>query len=344
MNDLFLRACRREPVERTPVWLMRQAGRYLPEYRAVRERVDFVTLCKTPELAAEVTLQPIDRLGVDAAILFSDILVPVEPMGFHLDFHPGPLIEPAVRSAADVERIRVPDPEDSVPFVYDTIRVLRRELAARVPLIGFGAAPFTLAAYLVEGKGSKDFAHVKRMLYADPATAHRLLEKCAETLERYLLAQVRAGAQAIQVFDTWGGLLAPDDFREFALRYARRVLDALRDAGVPRIYFALNGAHLLDEIRECGAEVVGLDWRTGIAEASRRLGPSFALQGNLDPCVLMASPAVIAARAARIVEEGALAPGHIFNLGHGILPETPVENAQALVESLRAVRVERRSR
>ncbi len=334
MNDLFLRACRRQPVERTPVWLMRQAGRYLPEYRAVRARVDFVTLCKTPELAAEITIQPIERLGVDAAILFSDILIPAEPMGLSVTFNPGPVLDPPVRTRADVERLRVPDPEETVPFVYESIRILRRELAGRIPLIGFGAAPFTLAAYLVEGRGSKNFEHLKGMIYADPSAAHRLLDKCAATLEAYLAAQVRAGAQAIQIFDTWAGILGPADFREFALRYARRVLDSLRDAGVPRIYFALNSAHLFEEIRECGADVVGVDWRTPLSDAARRLGPEFALQGNLDPCVLLAPPATIAERARRIVEEGLAAPGHVFNLGHGILPETPVEHAQALVEAV----------
>ncbi len=323
-------------MERTPIWMMRQAGRYLPEYRAVRSRVDFVTLCKTPELAAEVTIQPIDRLGVDAAILFSDILIPAEPMGLAITFNPGPVLDPPVRRAEDVDRLRVPDPEETVPFVYETIRILRRELDGRVPLIGFGAAPFTLAAYLVEGGGSKNFEHLKRMIYAEPAGAHRLLEKCTATLSSYLAAQVRAGAQAIQVFDTWAGLLDPGDYREFALRYARRVLDSLRDAGVPRIYFALNASHLLDDIRECGADVIGLDWRTPITEGARRLGHGFALQGNLDPCALLASPATIEERARRIVVEGRAAPGHVFNLGHGILPETPVEHARVLVDAVRS--------
>jgi len=344
LNDLFLRACRRQPVERTPVWMMRQAGRYLPEYRAVRARTDFVTLCKTPELAAEVTMQPIDRLGVDAAILFSDILIPVEPMGLTITFSPGPVLDPPVRRSSDVDRVKVPDPEETVPFVYETIRILRRELEGRVPLIGFGAAPFTLAAYLVEGGGSKNFEHVKRMIYAEPAAAHRLLEKCAATLESYLAAQVRAGAQAIQLFDTWAGLLSPSDYRDFALRYARRVLDSLKDAGVPRIYFALDSAHLLDEIRECGADVVGLDWRTPILEGSRRLGPGVALQGNLDPCVLLATPAAIAERARKIVVDGATTAGHVFNLGHGILPETPVEHALALIEAVKGARVQEKLR
>jgi uroporphyrinogen decarboxylase len=336
LNDLFLRAARREKVERVPIWIMRQAGRYMPEYRAIRERVDFVTLCKTPELAAEVTLQPVDRLGVDAAILFSDILVPVEPMGFELDFQPGPVLSPPVRSAADVERIVVPDPEDEVPFVYETIRILRRELEGRVPLIGFGAAPLTLAAYLVEGAGSKNFDHLKGLLFGDPRTAHALLEKITTTLERYLIAQIDAGAQAVQLFDTWAGILSPADYREFALPYVQRLLSSLADRGAPRIYFALNSAHLLDEIRGCDAEVLGIDWRTPLDVATERLGPRYALQGNLDPCVLLGPPDEIERRARQVLEEGASAPGHIFNLGHGILPNVPVENAQRLVETIRS--------
>ncbi|HKQ61621.1 MAG TPA: uroporphyrinogen decarboxylase [Candidatus Polarisedimenticolaceae bacterium] len=334
MHDLFLRACRRESVERTPIWIMRQAGRYLAEYRAVRERVDFLTLCKTPQLAAQVTLQPVERLGVDAAILFSDILIPAGPMGFRIDFRPGPVLDAPVRSRADIDRIRVFDPEQELPYVYESIRLVRRELEGRVPLIGFGAAPFTLAVYLVEGGGSKSFDRIRRLLYGDPASAHRLLERVTEVTALYLSAQVWAGAQAVQLFDTWAGLLAGAEYREFALRYARQVLERLQPTGVPRIYFALDAAHLLDDIAECGAEVVGVDWRVGLSEASRRLGNRFVLQGNLDPCVLLASPATIEVRAGRILEEARGLPGHVFNLGHGILPETPVEHAQALVRAV----------
>lgn len=335
MHDRFLRACRREPVDRPPVWMMRQAGRYLPEYRAVRAKADFLTLCRTPELAAEVTLQPIDLLGVDAAILFSDILIPLEPMGIEIEFHPAPVLGPPIRTDADVARLVVPDPEETVPFVYETIRILRQELDGRVPLIGFGGAPLTLAAYMIEGGGSKNFDRLKTMVYAEPGRLHALLEKITATMERYLVAQVRAGAQAIQIFDTWAGLLAADEYREFGLRYAKRLLDGLAGAGVPRIYFALDGAHLFDAIATCGADVVGVDWRTSLTEANRRLGGRFALQGNLDPCVLLSRPEVIRARARAILEEGRALPGHVFNLGHGILPETPVENARALIETVR---------
>ena len=240
-----------------------------------------------------------------------------------------------MRSRADVERLAVPDPEESVPFVFEAIRIVRRELDGKVPLIGFAGAPFTLAAYLVQGRGSKSFERLKGMLYADPASLHRLLGKISETTERYLSAQVRAGAQAIQLFDTWAGLLSREEYREFGLPYARRILDPLRQTGAPRIYFALNSAHLLEEIRECGADAVGVDWRVGLDEASERLGHRYVVQGNLDPCVLLSSPEVIAERARRVLEQGAAAPGHVFNLGHGIHPGTPVEHAQALVEAVR---------
>jgi uroporphyrinogen decarboxylase len=334
MNDLYLRAARGQAVERTPIWIMRQAGRYLPEYRAVREKIDFVTLCKTPELAAEVTLQPIDRFGFDAAILFSDILVLAEPMGFKIEFNPGPVIDAPVRTGADVERIRPADPQQELPYVFETIRILRRELSGRVPLIGFAAAPFTLAAYLVEGKGSKNFEQIKRLLFGDPSTAHALLEKVAEATLRYLRAQVAAGAQALQLFDTWAGLLAPDDYREFGLRYARRVLEELREAGVPLTYFALDSCHLLDAVAQCGADMVGVDWRTPLDVAARRLDRPLALQGNLDPCILLATPQVVAERARAVLQRASGLPGHVFNLGHGVLPGTPVESVEALVRTV----------
>ena len=334
MNDLFLRACLRQPVERTPVWLMRQAGRSLPEYREVRERVDFLTLCRTPELAARVTIQPVDRLGVDAAILFSDILVPADCLGLDVAFAPGPVIADPLRTDADVARLSVADPEAKVGFVFEALRLLRRELAGRVPVIGFAAAPFTLAAYLVEGGGSRAFPRTKELLLARPATAHRLLETITGLTEAYLAAQIRAGAQAVQLFDTWAGLLDAPTYREFGLRYARRVLDALRGRGVPRIYFALDAAHLLAEMRDAGADVVGLDWRVDLAEAAAVLGRDHAIQGNLDPCVLLAPPAVIEREARALLERARGLAGHVFNLGHGVLAETPVEHLQALVAAV----------
>jgi uroporphyrinogen decarboxylase len=315
---------------------MRQAGRYLPEYREVRKKVDFLTLCRTPELAAQVSLQPVDRLGVDAAILFSDILIPAPAMGLKLDFNPGPVVERPVRSADDVERLVVPEIESEAPFVYETIRILRRELTGRVPLIGFAAAPFTLAAYLVEGEGSRTFGHWKRMLYAAPELAHALLDKVTQTTVRYLVAQVRAGAQAIQLFDTWAGLVSARDYESFSLPYVRRVLDAVRKESVPTIYFALDAAHAASLVATCGADVLGADWRTGLRDASTALGGTHPLQGNLDPCALLADVATVKRRTQTMLEDGAGLPAHIANLGHGILPETPVDNAIAFVETVKS--------
>ena len=335
MEDLFLKACRREPVPRPPVWLMRQAGRSLPEYREVRSRVDFQTLYRTPDLAAEVTIQPVDRLGVDAAILFSDILVPAETLGLNVAFQPGPVLEHPVRTLDDIAKLRNAEPEETVPFVFEAVRILRRELEGRVPVIGFAAAPCTLAAYLVEGQGSKNFDQFKRMLAGTPDAAHRLLETITSVTEKYLAAQIRAGAQAIQLFDTWAGLLDRSSYREFSLRYVNRVLETLRPQGVPLIYFPLNAAHLLEDVATCPADVLGVDWRLSLTEAAERLGGGFALQGNLDPCVLFAPPDVIERRVAEIVELGRRLPGHVFNLGHGVLPQTPVEHLELLVRAVK---------
>lgn len=315
---------------------MRQAGRYLPEYREVRERVDFLTLCRTPELAAQVTLQPVDRLGVDAAILFSDILVPAPPMGLRIAFDPGPVVDRPVRSAEDVRRLAVPEIEEEVPFVFETIRIARRALAGRVPLVGFAGAPFTLAAYLSEGEGSRTFGHWKRMLYGASEIAHGLLEKVTLTTIRYVVAQARAGAQAIQLFDTWAGLLSASDYATFALPYARRVLDAVRAEHVPTIYFALDAAPAAAFVARCGADVLGVDWRSGLADAARAFGTGVVLQGNLDPCVLLSDVSTIRARTRAMLGDGAQLRAHIANLGHGILPETPVDNAIAFVEAIKS--------
>jgi uroporphyrinogen decarboxylase len=311
---------------------MRQAGRYLPEYREVRERHDFLEVCRTPELATRVTLQPIERFGLDAAILFSDILVPAEALGVDVRFEPGPVIDAPIRTAADVERLHAVDFEERLGYVFDAVRMIRRELAGRAPLIGFAAAPLTLAVYLVEGGGSKSYDSFKSLLYGDPATARRLMEVLADATARYLRAQIEAGAQAIQLFDTWAGLLRPDVYREFDLPFVQTVMQRLEGLGVPRIYFALDGAHLFDEIRGCGADVLGVDWRTPLDVADARLGHAFALQGNLDPGVLLATPAAVRDAARRILESGRGLRGHVFNLGHGISPTTPVENVAALVE------------
>jgi uroporphyrinogen decarboxylase len=332
MSDYpFLKACRGEATDFTPVWLMRQAGRYLPQYMAVRSKCTFLELCKTPELAAEVTIQPIDYLGADAAILFSDILTPVEPMGLKLDFVPGPVFENPVRSMADVDALRIPDPEEGVPFVMETLRILRRAFEGRVPLIGFGGAPFTLACYMVEGKGSKDFAHIKKMMYAAPEVYAALMDKITEMDRLYLNAQVKAGAQAIQIFDTWGGIVSPSDYEKYVLPYTQKLIDGL-DRSVPVIHFVKGAGTMLDLVRRAGSDVVGLDWHVNLGTARDTLGPQIAVQGNLDPTVLYAPHAHIEREVKRILAENAGRPGHIFNLGHGILPNVPPENAKFMVE------------
>jgi uroporphyrinogen decarboxylase len=349
---LFLRACAGEPVERTPVWIMRQAGRYLPEYRALRERHDFLASCRTPEIACEITLQPVRRLGVDAAILFSDILVPLPGMGVGVEFRPGPVLERRVRSREDVRALRSPDAREATPFVMEAVRLVRRELPPHVPLIGFAGAPFTVATYLVEGGGSKSFPLVKGLLLSEPETAHALLARCAETIASSLAEQVRSGAQAAMLFDTWAGILSPEDVRTFALPYARRVFEkvaaAAGDAFVPLIYYAGEAAGWLEACPGAGAHVVGLDWRIDLADARRRLGPGLGVQGNLDPAVLLGPIGEIRRRAEAVLRgaralEATPSPtgrpgparGHVFNLGHGILPATPPEHAAALVHAVR---------
>jgi uroporphyrinogen decarboxylase len=342
MNDLFLRACRNEPTERRPVWLMRQAGRYLPEYRAVRERVDFLTLCRTPELAAEVTVQPIRRLGVDAAIVFADILLPLDAMGAGLRFAAGdgPVFDRPVRSAADLGGLGDPDVERALGYVLDAIRQARRELAGMsaercVPLIGFGGTPWTLAAYLVEGGASKHFGHLLSWSFDDPRGLARLLGRLADVSVRYLRAQVAAGAQAIQLFDTWGGLLDAQRYRELALPALLVVVEALRgqENRVPLIYYLNNGAHLLRELKALPVDVVSVDWRLPLDEVRALVGPGKVLQGNLDPTALLAPPARIEELTEELLRRGA-GGGHVVNLGHGILPQTPPEHAQAFVAAV----------
>lgn len=344
----FLRACRGESVDTTPVWLMRQAGRYMPEYQATRAKAgDFLTLCRTPDLACEVTLQPIERLGVDAAILFSDILVPLPAMGIPLAFtDEGPQLEP-VRSAEEIGRLAVPE-ADACRFVYDAIRLIRQALEGRgegrVPLIGFAGAPFTLMTYAVEGHTSKQFTQTKKLLFASPEAAHGLLDKLTETVIRYLKAQVEAGAEAIQLFDSWVGILGGDDFATYAAPYVERVLTALRGLGVPLIYFAHGGSALYEQVGKLPADVFAVDWRLPLDVAGERLGlggktagrsSGTAIQGNLDPGVLLGPVSEIETRAGEILRRArGLGCGHIFNLGHGVVPETPVEHARALVEAV----------
>jgi uroporphyrinogen decarboxylase len=338
MNDLLLRAARREPTERTPVWIMRQAGRYLPEYRAVRAKADFLTLCKTPELAAEVTIQPVEIIGVDAAIIFSDILVVPEAMGMELiveEGKGGPRFPKPLRSASDIAGLREPDPARELTFVLDALRLTRQRLNGRVPLIGFSGSPWTLAAYMVEGHGSRNFRHIKELIYSRPREAHTLLGKLAKTVAAYLSAQIEAGAQAVQIFDTWGGLLAPDAFREFSLRYINEVIAATDTKGAPVIVFCKDCGHALEEIASSGCQVVGLDWTTDIGVARQRTSGKVALQGNIDPTVLYAAPERIRTEVRSILEKYGSGTGHIFNLGHGILPDVPVESAQELVRAVK---------
>jgi uroporphyrinogen decarboxylase len=337
-NDLFLRACRREPVERPPVWMMRQAGRYLPEYRAVRATSDFLSMVQTPELATEVTLQPVDLLHVDAAIIFSDILVVPQAMGLPLtvDEGVGPVFGETVRSMDAVKRLREVEPRESLDYHLEALRMTRRALDGRVPLIGFAGAPWTLAAYMVEGKGTKQFAVAKKMLFEAPAVAHALLETLAVAVGRFLVAQAEAGAQALQLFDSWAGSLAPAEFRNFALPYLARAAAIARTAGVPLIVFAPGASWALAEIAQATlCDVVGVHWDVEARVARERVEHlPVALQGNLDPTVLYAPPAVIRERTLRMLADFG-GRGHIANLGHGILPDIPVEHARTFIDTVR---------
>jgi uroporphyrinogen decarboxylase len=332
--DRFLKACRREPVDCTPVWFMRQAGRYMAEYRALRQRYSLLTMCKTPELAAEVTLQPIQRLAVDAAIIFTDILIPLEPMGVNLVFAPneGPVIENPIRGMADVDALRRIDPEAELAFTLESIRLVCQELNGGVPLIGFGGAPFTLASYLVEGGGSRHYFQTKRLMYHHPDAWHALLDKLAGVITAFLRAQIKAGARAVQLFDSWVGCLAPDDYRTYVLPHTRQVIEGVRDTGVPVLHFATGAATLLEAMREAGGDVIGVDWRMPLDDAWQRLGDGVGIQGNLDPVALFAPMSELSRRVDDILRQAGNRPGHIFNLGHGILPETPVEHVQAVAE------------
>jgi uroporphyrinogen decarboxylase len=333
MNDTFLKACRGEKTAYTPVWLMRQAGRYLPEYQKVRSKVDFLTLCKTPELAAEVTIQPVDILKVDVAILFSDILIPLEPMGMKLEFleSHGPVLHDPIRDAKAVSRLRHINAAEDVPFVPDAIRILTRAL--KVPLIGFSGAPFTLATYMIEGGSSRNFINTKKMMYQSPDLYGSLMEKITAAVINYLQAQVDAGVHAIQIFDSWAGVLSPLDFERYALPYVRQIISVFKGK-VPVIYFAFNGSAMLKSVKNSGADVLGLDWRIDMKDAVGTLGNDVAVQGNLDPCVLFGTKELIKDRVGRILNSSREAKGHIFNLGHGILPETPVGNAIAMVDAV----------
>ncbi|MGE3474236.1 MAG: uroporphyrinogen decarboxylase [Rhodospirillaceae bacterium] len=327
----FLAACRRQPTPHMPIWVMRQAGRYLPEYRDVRSKVGFAELTRTPELAAEVTLQPIRRFAFDASIIFSDIMVPLEGMGIDLDYAPGPVIAEPIRTLKQVEAIRPLVPERDVPFVMEAIKLTRAGLPAHVPLIGFAGSPFTLFAYLVAGKPSKEFSVPRSFVHAQPEVTARLLERLADAMIVYLRAQAAAGAQALMLFESWGGLLGPHDFRNVALPPVTRIFEGLKDLDVPLIYFANNCGTMLDIISELPVHVVGLDWRVPLSGA-RKLLPGKAIQGNLDPAVLFAPKAALEKRIDEILADAGPAPGHIFNLGHGIWPEVDPDAVKRLVD------------
>jgi uroporphyrinogen decarboxylase len=339
-NDLFLRAARREPTERTPIWMMRQAGRYMAEYRAIREKHGFLEMCRTPELAVEVTLQPVDLVGVDAAILFSDILVSFPGMGLDLEFAKGegPVIHNPVRTAADVEKLRVADPEEATGFVMEAIRILRRELENKVPLIGFAGAPFTLASYAIEGHGTRDYEHCKALMWSDPVAWDALLNKFADTTIAYLNAQIDAGAQCVQVFDSWVGYVAPRDYERSVLPYTKRVIDEVTahgddavDGGVPVIHFANGATSMIDLVQRAGGDIVGVDWRLDMKRAVELIDRKFGIQGNIDPVALFAPDDELERIVVEILEAVGTRPGHIFNLGHGIHKTSDPEKARALV-------------
>jgi uroporphyrinogen decarboxylase len=332
LNDApFLKACRREPAPFTPIWLMRQAGRYMPEYRAVRSRLGFLELCKDSDAAAEVTVTAVERLGVDAAIIFADILLIVEPMGVGLEFSKsdGPVLHNPLRTPADVERLPEVDAPAAVGFVYDAVRKARSAL--KVPLIGFSGAPFTLASYVIEGGGSRNYVHTKTLMYGEPEAWHMLMRRLSTAVTGYLNAQIAAGADAVQLFDSWVGCLAPEDYRRYVLPHMQTVIRALTP-GVPVIHFGTDTSGLLELMREAGGDVIGLDWRIDLAEGWRRVGYDVGVQGNLDPVALFGPLDEIRDRAARILDRARGHGGHIFNLGHGILPNTPVDHVIALVD------------
>ena len=333
INDRFLKACRREPVDCTPVWFMRQAGRYMAEYRALRAKHSILELCKTPELAAQVTLQPIDRFPLDAAIIFADILLPLEPMGLSLEFAAGegPVIHNPVRNQADVERLNVIDGGE-LDYVAEAIRQARRALNGRVPLIGFAGAPFTLASYAIEGGSSRNYLLTKQLMYSEPKAWHQLMDKFARVITGYLRRQIKAGAQAIQLFDSWVGCLSVGDYVEYVMPHVQLIFEGLKREGVPMIHFGTGTSAMLPQMREAGGDVIGVDWRIHLDEAWAAVGHDVAVQGNLDPLALYAPLHEIERRVTDILRRAGGRPGHIFNLGHGILPTTPIEHVAATID------------
>lgn len=331
-DSLFLRACRREPVDQTPVWLMRQAGRYMPEYRELRQQYSLLTICKTPELATQVTLQPIQKFHFDAAIIFADILLPIEPMGLHLEFAKGegPVIENSISSAEDADALRSFDVAEKLGFVLEAIRMVVRELVDRVPLIGFAGAPFTLASYMIEGGHSRHFLKTKRFFYTETEAWDRMMRKIAKITNEYLRHQIDAGASAVQLFDSWAGILSPEDYKKFVLPYSKLALENLP---APSIHFSTGTTSCLDLVAEAGGDVISVDWRIDLDQAWKKI-PGKAIQGNLDPAALFLPRESLVAAIRQILEKAGGNPGHIFNLGHGVFPETPVENVELLVQEV----------
>lgn len=336
-NSLLLKACRREATSSTPIWLMRQAGRYMKEYRDIREKHGFVRMCKDPALAAQITVDAVEKLGVDAAILFSDILLLLEPFGFKLEYvdGDGPAISNPIRNWSDFKNLTVTViPKDSMSFVFEAVRQSRRALPGHIPLIGFAGAPFTLASYAIEGEGSRQYTKTKTLMYTEPDTWHALMATIANALIEYLNGQIEAGAQAVQLFDSWVGCLSPDDYKKFVLPHSKWLIKHIRK-GTPVIHFGTQTSALLELMKEAGGDVIGLDWRVDLKEAWKRLGYDVGVQGNLDPAVLLSTPGEIKVRAKRVLDQATDRPGHIFNLGHGVLPDTPVENVRALVHAVK---------
>jgi uroporphyrinogen decarboxylase len=331
---LFMRAARREPTERTPIWFMRQAGRILPEYRALRERWSLIEICRQPELCAEVTLQPVRRMPVDAAVMFADIMLPLIGVGIELDLvdNVGPVIRYPIRDRAGVEALRPIVPEEDVPFVMETVRILKRELGGKTAVLGFSGAPFTLASYLIEGKPTRDFALVKAMMYGEPELWHSLMERLTAIMIDYLLAKVEAGVDALQLFDSWVGALSPQDYEQYVRPYSQQIFAALAPTGLPFIHFGTNTATLLDQMKDDGGSAIGVDWRIPLDLAWERIGHERGIQGNLDPTLLLAPPAIMEAGATDVLRRAGGRPGHIFNLGHGLMPQTPLDNVIRLVD------------
>jgi uroporphyrinogen decarboxylase len=338
MNEIderypFLRACYRQRTDYTPIWLMRQAGRYMKEYRALRKKYSFLEMCKNPELAAQITLQPVKKFNLDAAIIFSDILIPLEPMGVDFEFAKGegPVFHHPLRERKDVEKLRVIEPEEEIPYLMKAIQIVRKEIEGKIPLIGFSGAPFTLASYVIEGGHSKNYILTKSLMYQDRPTWDALMGKISEVLIRYLNAQIRSGVQAIQIFDSWVGCLSPGDYEAYAFPFSKKVMDGVRGS-VPLIHFATSSSTLLELMKRAGGNVIGVDWRVNIGEAWARLGYDVAIQGNLDPVILCGPVGLIEKEVKKILDTVGGRPGHLFNLGHGILPNTPPDHVGALVD------------